>query len=202
MSLCIITIRPNICVYRHVDIYATDLHKQIELLAFFFLSLAGMVPEWKGYWLIPQPPYRPKHQWDYLEKPKKETERSQNVKVRRDHQIQPFPTPVLLTPQIQREALNELPKFIWVISGNTGVPSEYLIHPPCCVTFPVIPHCSDLVVHVSEGSFQTFCMWYPWLPFSPVGFGEGGGDFFFFGLEFNNYLERRHTHCFLAWEER
>lgn len=129
MSLCIITIRPNICIYRHVSIYVTDLHKQIELLAFFFLSLAGMVPEWKGYWLIPQTPYRPKHQWDYLEKPKKETERSQNVKVRRDHQIQPFPPPGSLTFQIHREVLSELPKFIWIISGNIGAPSEYFTRP-------------------------------------------------------------------------
>lgn len=36
VSLCIITIRSKICVYGPVGIYVTDIHKQIELLAFFF----------------------------------------------------------------------------------------------------------------------------------------------------------------------
>lgn len=45
MSLGILIVRPNICAYEHVDIYVTDLHKQIGTACFLSLSLAGMLPE-------------------------------------------------------------------------------------------------------------------------------------------------------------
>lgn len=100
-GLCILIVRPNICAYKHS--YVTDLHKQIGTVCFLSLSLAGMVPEWKGYWLIPQTSYSPKHQWDYLKKPKKEPDRSQDIKARNDYQIQFFPAPFCKLPRYKQK---------------------------------------------------------------------------------------------------
>lgn len=41
MSLCILIVRPNICVCKHIGTYVIDLHKHIGTACFLSLSLAG-----------------------------------------------------------------------------------------------------------------------------------------------------------------